>query len=382
MKFLPFIWSTLWRKKLRTIFTLLSILIAFLLFGMLQGVNAAFQRSVDKANVNRLIVTSRISLTEALPVAQLPQIEHIDGVANVAWTVWFGGYFQEPKNFLFAAPVDIDRYLATVPEVKVTPDQVAALKADRSGILIGVKAMQKYGWKIGDRIPLHSTIWTRKDNGTSDWEFDIVGSYDFTGDDAQTNGALFNYAYFDEARAFSRGTVGWWIVQVKDPKRSAEVAAAIDKQFLNSTDETKTQSQKEFAQGFLKQFGDINFIVTAILGAVFFTLLFLTGNTMMQSVRERIPELAVLKTLGYTDNRVIALVLAESALLCGLAAALGLAAASLLFPFLKSVIGVVSLPPSVLIFGAVVAVLLAVITGLPPAWRAKRLVIVDALAGR
>lgn len=382
MKFLPLIWATLWRKKLRTIFTILSILIAFLLFGMLQGVNAAFQRGVENANVNRLIVSSRISLTEALPIAQRSQIEGVSGVAHVTWAVWFGAYFQDPKNFLFAVPTDIDTYLATIPEIKVAPEQVEALKRTRTGILIGAEAAKKYGWKIGDRVPLHSTIWTRKDDGTSDWTFDVVGFYDFTGDASQTQGAIFNYSYFDEGRSFGRGTVGWWVVSVKDPNQSAQVAAAIDKQFENSTDETKSQSEKEFAQGFLKQFGDINFIVKAILGAVFFTLLFLTGNTMMQSVRERIPELAVLKTLGYSDSKVTALVLAESVLLCVMAAALGLLAARGIFPALKNTIGVATLPGSVIVAGAVVAILLAFATGLPPAWRARRLVIVDALAGR
>jgi putative ABC transport system permease protein len=382
MKYFPLIWASLWRKKTRTVFTLLSILIAFLLFGMLQGVNAAFQQSVTSANVNRLIVSSRISLTEPLPIAQLSQIENVPGVTHVAYAVWFGAYYQDPKNFLFVLPTDIDRYMATIPEVKVAPDQVEALKRNRTGVLIGLEAAKKYGWKIGDRVPLHSTIWTRKDDGTSDWTFDVVGFYDFAGDPRQTDGAIFNYSYFDEGRGFARGTIGWWIVSVGDPNQSASVAAAIDKQFENSTDETKTQSEKEFAQGFLKQYGDINFIVKAILGAVFFTLLFLTGNTMMQSVRERIPELAVLKTLGFTDTQVTLLVLAESVLLCVMAAALGLLAARGLFPIVKSVVGSASLPNSVIATGAVVALLLALATGLPPAWRARRLVIVDALAGR
>ncbi|MDB5986942.1 MAG: transporter permease [Nevskia sp.] len=382
MKFFPLIWSALWRKKLRTIFTLLSIVIAFLLFGMLQGVNAAFQRGVDNANVNRLVVTSRISLTEALPISQMQLLESVKGVAAVAHATWFGAYYQDPKNFIFAAPVEIDRYLKVVPEIKSAPEQLDALRHTRDGILVGLVAAKKYGWKIGDRVPLHSTIWTRKSDGQSDWDFQVVGFYDFTGNASQTDGALFNFDYFDEARAFRRGSVGWWVVSLSDPNQSSQVAAAIDKLFENSADETKTQSEKEFAQSFLKQFGDINFIVKAILFAVFFTLLFLTGNTMMQSVRERVPELAVLKTLGYSDTAVLTLVLVESVLLCLLAAAIGLGIAELLFPLLKSVVGEVRLPPSVLLAGGGVALVLAILTGLPPAWRAKRLDIVDALAGR
>lgn len=382
MKYFPLLWATLWRKKARTIFTLLSIVVAFLLFGMLQGVNAAFQQGVDNANVNRLIVASKISLTESLPISQQQQIAAVPGVSGVASSLWFGAYYQEQKNFVFATPVNIDDYLHVVPEVKIAPEQVEALKRDRTGIIIGIDLMQKYGWKIGDRISLHSTIWVNKYDGTSDWPFNIVGTYDFTGDRSQNNGALFNYTYIDEARTFGAGKIGWWIVSVKDPNQSAQIGAAIDKLFENSQDETKTQSEKEFAQSFLKQFGDINFIVKAILGAVFFTLLFLTGNTMMQSVRERIPELAVLKTLGFTDARVTALVLAESLLLCLLAAGLGLLCADLIFPALKNTIGVVSLPRKVLLTGAAVAVLLALATGGLPALRARRLVIVDALAGR
>ncbi|NKF24074.1 ABC transporter permease [Solimonas marina] len=382
MKYFPLLWAGLWRKKARTVFTLLSIVVAFLLFGMLQGVNAAFQQGVNNANVNRLVVTSRISLTEALPISQQQQIASVPGVAGVAYAVWFGAYYQDPKNFVFATPVDIEQYLHVVPEVKVAADQVAALQRDRTGLIVGSALMQKYGWKIGQRISLHSTIWVNKYDGTSDWPFNIVGTYSFTGDDSQNQGAFFNYRYLDEARTFGTGTVGWWIVSVKDPNQSAQIANAIDTRFANSQDETKSQSEKEFAQSFLKQFGDINFIVKAILGAVFFTLLFLTGNTMMQSVRERVPELAVLKTLGFSDAKVMTLVLAESLLLCVIAAALGLLLACLIFPALKSVVGTVTLPPDVLASGAIVAVLLALATGGLPAWRAQRLAIVDALAGR
>ncbi|NGY04300.1 ABC transporter permease [Solimonas terrae] len=382
MKYFPLLWATLWRKKARTIFTLLSIVVAFLLYGMLQGVNAAFHLSIDNANVNRLIVTSKISLTEPLPISQQQQIASVPGVSGVAFAVWFGGYYQEPKNFLFATPVNIDDYLHVVPEAKIAPEQVEALKRTRTGLIVGATQMTKYGWKVGQRISLHSTIWVNKYDGTSDWPFDIVGTYTFSGDESQEQGAYFNYNYLDEARTFGGGTVGWWIVSVKDPHQSAQIAARIDKLFENSPDETKSQSEKEFTQGFMKQMGDINFIVQAILGAVFFTLLFLTGNTMMQSVRERIPELAVLKTLGFTDAKVTVLVLAESLLLCLIAAAVGLGLADLLFPMLKNTIGVVRLPSRVILSGASVAVVLALATGGLPALRARRLVIVDALAGR
>ena len=380
MKYFPLLWAALWRKKARTIFTLLSITVAFLLFGMLQGVNSAFNEAVEKANVNRLITTSSIALTENLPYADMAQIEALPGVARVAHASWFGPYYQDPKNFVFTFPVEPERYFAIYPELILPKEQLDAFQQTRAGAVIGADLAHKYGWKIGDRVPLHSTIWTKPD-GTSDWNFDVVGIYQVPSNRSQENAFFFNYKYFDEGRSFSKGTVGWYIIQVKDPTQSAQVAAEVDKLFANSTDETKTETEKEFQQAFLKQIGDINMIVTYILFAVFFALLFATGSTMMQSVRERVPELAVLKTLGFSDTAMLTLVLCESTLLCLLAAVLGLLIAWGLFPGLKDVIGVVKLPTPVIVEGFVVALLLAFITGIVPAWRAKRLDIVEALRG-
>ncbi len=382
MKYLPLLWAALWRKKARTIFTLFSIIVAFLLFGMLQGVNSAIHRGIDMSNVNRLNVFNRYTFTEPLPFAYLTQLEAVTGVDAVAYATWFGSYYQDPKNFVFSFPVDPQRYFDMYPELKVDKAQLEALEHTRDGALVGFEAMQKYGWKIGDRIPLNSMIWTKSSDGNSVWNFEIMGIFDNSADRSQTNSVLFNHDYFDEARAFGKGTVGWYVVRLKDPTHAATVAATIDKMFANSANETKTQTEKESAQGFIKQFGDIGFMMNAIIGAVFFTLLFLTGNTMMQSVRERVPELAVLKTLGFTDNTVFGLVVAESLLLCVLAAALGLGLAQLLFPALKNFIGVATLPPRVTAAGFGMAILLALVIGAIPALRAQRLNIVDALAGR
>ena len=379
MKYLPLIWSGLWRKRARTIFTMLSIVTAFLLFGMLQGVIGAFDRAVADSAVDRLTVTSKVSFTEPLPYSYLRQLQSLPGIAGVSHLSWFGSWYQSNKNQIFSFPTEPRPYFAMYPEIKLPPGQLEALIRTRNGAVIGRELANKYGWKIGARVPLHSYIWT-KPGGSSDWEFDIVGIYDGPPNISQS--FYFNYDYFEEARSFGKGTVGWYIVKVSDPKQSAQISSTIDARFANSPDETKTQTEREFTIGFLKQQGDINFIVRAILGAVFFTLLFLTGNTMMQAVRERIPELAVLKTLGFSDTGVLLLVLGESLLLCLVAAALGLAIASLIFPALKDFIGVVHLPGEVLGLGAAIAILLALVTGLPPAWRAKRLNIVDALAGR
>jgi putative ABC transport system permease protein len=381
LKFLPLIWAALWRRKARTIFTLLSILVAFLLFGMLQGVNAAFNATIDRANVNRLMVASSTAFTESLPYSFMAQIEQVPGVAAVSYQSWFGSYYQDPKNFVFSFATDPVSLIKLYPEMHLPAEQLDAWVRTRTGAIIGIDLANRYGWKIGDRVPLHSVIWT-KTSGGSDWTFDIVGIYTTPDNPARGNRFFFNYSYFDEARNFDRGRVGWYVVQVKDPRDSAQIAASIDKLFANSTDETESKTEKEFQQSFLKQIGDINFIVTRILFAVFFALLFATGSSLMQSVRERIPELAVLKTLGFSDGAVLRLVLAESLMLCVLAALLGLAAAAALFPALKEAIGVVSLPREVIIEGIVIAVLLALATGVLPAWRARQLNIVDALAGR
>jgi putative ABC transport system permease protein len=379
MKYFPLMWAMLWRKKLRTSLTLLSIVIAFLLFGMLQGINAAFQETIERSNVNRLIVTNRISLTESLPYSYLSQIESIPGVAMVSHESWFGPYYQDPKNLIVAFPVEPEREFRAHPEIVIPKEQVAALTRTRTGAIVGAGLVRKFGWKIGDRVPLHSTIWVKASDGTSDWDFDIVGIYEEPSNRTREDALFFNYKYFDEARSFGKGTVGWYVVQLSDPSQSARIAATIDRLFANSPNETKSQTEKEFQQAFLKQIADISLIVTYILIAVFFALLFAVGSTAMQAVREQVPELAVLKTLGFSDTRVLVLVLVQALALCVVSALLGLAIADLLFPVLRDTLGVVKMPVRVIVEGSLIAVILAAATGVIPAWRAKRLVIVEAL---
>jgi len=381
MKYFPLLWSGLWRKKTRTWLTLCSIVVAFLLFGMLQGVNAAFSHSVAASKLDRLYVQAKVSFIEPLPYGHMAQIETVKGVDQVAFGNWFGGYYQDPKQFVFSYAVDPERFFPLYPELILAPEQLQALVNTRTGAVVGSELAKKYNWKIGDKVPLKSTIWTHPD-GSSDWDFDIVGIFDWPGDTNQASAFYFNYKYFDEGRAFSKGTVGWYIVHLTDVTKGAEVAAAIDKMFANSRDETKTQNEKENTQSFLRQFGDINFMVSAIIGAVFFALLFLTGNTMMQSIRERVPEFAVLKTLGFSDAGVTSLVLGESLLLCLVAALIGLGLSVLAFPMLKVAVGVASLPPQVIALGIGCAILLAVMIGAVPAMKVKRMSIVDSLAGR
>jgi putative ABC transport system permease protein len=384
MKYLPLIWASLWRKKTRTIFTLLSIVIAFLLYGVLQTVDYAFENpSAGVTGADKLITTNKFSLTLLLPFSYAQEIRSVPGVAEVTWITWFGAYFQESKNFVFALPIDTDTYFNLHKnEFIVSADQMTAFRNDRAGAIVNVALMKKFGWKIGDKLPLHSTIWTQKANGSLDWTFDIVGTFDAkdpTQANQQSSSVLFHYELFDEGRSFGKGQVGWFEERIDAPAQSAAISAKIDALFTNSPNETKTQPAKDFAIAFIKQLGDVGFVLRAILGAVFFTLLFLTGNTMMQSVRERVPELAILKTLGFTDGAVLRLVIGESLLLCVLAAIVGLALSYAVIPIVQLGLAGVDLSHGAQPLGVLVAVLLALIVGLPPAIRAMRLNVVDAL---
>ena len=385
MKYFPLIWAALGRRKPRTILTGLSIAIAFLLYGMLNAVNVAFNNGVEVAGVDRLVTTGRYSITQILPYGHGQEIRSLPGVASVAASNWFGGYYQDQRNFFPQFAVEQEQYLAMYPEIVLPAEQKQAFFTTRTGVIVAKTLAERFHWNVGDKIPMQAGIWPLKDGGNV-WTFDLVGIFDTANpkDRSQYEMMLIRYDYFDEARQFAKGTAGWYVSRIKNPSEAGTIAKQIDAQFANSPNETRTDTEKAFNQSFMKQLGDIGLIISSILGAVFFTLLFLTGNTMMQSVRERIPELAVLKTLGYTDPLVLALVLGEALLLTLISAVVGLALATVVLPGLASHLpglsGLSITPQSV--FGALgIAVLLAFIVGLPPALRAMRLNIVDALMG-
>jgi putative ABC transport system permease protein len=380
------VWAQLFRRKTRTVLTLLSVIVAFLLFGLLQAVQVAFESGADTADAGRLLTTARYSIIEPLPMAHARAIERVPGVVAVAFADWFGARYQNESNAFPVFAVDPARYLDMYPEFTVTPAHRAAFVKTRTGAIAGRRLVERYGWKVGQKLPIASEIHARTD-GSLNWEFDLVGTLDAEDPAVQgnTDVVLINVAYFDEARQFGRGKTGWYIVRIADPSQARAISAEIDRQFANSPDETKTQPEKEFAIGFAKQIGDIGALVTRILIAVFFTILILTGNTMAQAVRERIPELAVLKTLGFSDRMVTGLVLGEALLLLGLGAAVGMVAAVGVLPALNSNTGG-RFPPlfvdaTTWLLAAVIAAALAVVIGLPPALRVGRLRIVDALAG-
>ena len=385
MKYLPLVWAALMRSKTRTLLTLLSVLAAFLLFGLLDSVRVAFNAGGSVAGANRMITMSRLSITQMLPYRLDAQLRTVPGVKKAAYAAWFGGIYRDPKNFFPNFSVSPE-YLDLYPEYKLPKAQKEAWLADQRGAIVGEALAKQFGWKVGDTIPLQATIFPTR--GSNDWQFTLRGIYrvDDPKQKAQERVLFFHWKYFDEANDYVKGRVGWWVVEPTGAGAAARVAKAIDALSANSDHETKTQSEAAFNQSFAKQFADIGLIVSAIMGAVFFTLLLLTGNTMAQAVRERIPELAVLKTIGFSNRSVLWLVLAESVLLVVLGGVLGMLLAAAIVPMVSAASGGMVQLPGLLAqtwaSGIALMVAIGLVVGLLPALRGMRLNIVDALAGR
>ncbi len=381
MKFLPLIWSNLRRKRVRTIFTLLSILVAFLLFGYLGAVRSAFDIGVQIAGVDRLVLTHKVSIILPLPLSYLDRIEQVPGVTDVAHASWFGGIYQDPKNFFAQIAVDPERYLRLYPEFLLPEEQKKAWLADRTGAICGKYLADRYKWKIGDRIPLTASVWQKKD-GSNSWEFTLDGIYTGAAPSTDVTQFLFHYKYLDEARVRRNGMVGWYIVRIAHPDQAPQMADKIDALFANSDNETKTSTEKAFMQGFAKQVGNIGAIITSILSVVFFVILLVAGNTMMQSVRERVTELAVLKTVGFSNGLILTLVLCESLLIAGIGGLLGLGLARFLIGFgdpTNGALPIFLMPAESVLTGAAFVVLLGLATGMLPALQAMRLQVVQSL---
>ena len=388
MKYFHLIWAALFRRKTRTFLTLASILAAFLLFGLLDGIRTSFAQLGQNSNgAQRLQTASRLSFIETLPISLELRIKQIDNIQAVTYANWFGGAYQNPRNQLFTFAV-APNYLDLYPEIDVAQSERDAWARTRTGVLVGDALMKRFGWKVGQKIPLQSTIFPNSD-GTLNWSFDIVGT--LKAKDRKSAGftegmLLMHYKYFEESTPYVDGDVGWYVSRVSDVRRSDAAAKAIDALSMNSPHETKTMSEQAAMASKLKQMADIGLIVGSIMGAVFFTLLLLTGNTMAQAVRERTSELAVLKTIGFTSTSVLGMVLAESILLVLLGGVLGLGLAALIGPIVSAVSGgVISLPPIGLqswMLGLGLMVAIGLLVGALPALRAMRLNIVDALAGR
>jgi putative ABC transport system permease protein len=383
VKFFRLIWAGLWRKPVRTILTLLSIVVAFILFGTLQGVNQGLNQALQKMDVDRLYVTPLHSQADPLPISYFEQLADIPGVSAVSFLTYFGGYYRESRNNVSAFATNVPALFRVYRDLKIDPQVLSNMSKVRAGALVSDTLAVKYGWKAGDRISLGTSIWTQK-SGSNTWEFEMVGTFDASAYGASFPGFLLNQAYFSEAAAFGNHDTSMFLVRVADPMRAQVIASAIDAKYLNSDAATRTEHESALMQRQLKQIADINYIANTIAGAVIFTLLFLTANTMMQSVRERTKEFAVLKTLGFSDEKVLVLVLIESLLLCIFGAGSGMLVAKALFnsPGLQAVLGAISMPTAVLVTSAMLAVGLALVSGLAPALRAKRVTIVEALAVR
>lgn len=381
MKYLYLLFSSLKRKKMRTILTVLSIMVAFVLFGYLSAIRQAFDAGIDVAGADRLVVRHKVSLIQLLPQSYEAKMERIEGVDNAMHQTWFGGIYQVPKNFFAQMPVEPEELFDMYPEFIISDEGKSAWLENRTGALVGRGLMDRFGWEVGDRIPINATIWTKKDGGRT-WEFDIVAVYDGSEKSIDTSQFFFRYDFFDETRAGGTGQVGWYVVRVSDPDKAAEVAMAIDAEFANSAQETKAEPEGAFIQGFANQIGNIGFIIMSIMSAVFFTILLVAGNTMAYTVRERTNELAVLKAIGFTDRGVLGLVLGESLVITFVGGTLGLVLAWFLVSMGDPTSGsfpVFYLPTLTPVFGFGLIVAMAFIAGILPALQAQRLQISDAL---
>ncbi len=382
MYYLYFIAKNLTRKKARTLLTLLSIVIAFILFGLLRSLAAAFEQGADIAGEDRLVSINKVTLIQPLPYSYLKKVRALDGVDKATLANWFGGYYQDPKNQFPQFPVEAEAYFDIYQDMYELPaEQLTAWKKNRIGVVIGDALVKKYGWKIGDRVPLIG-MFPKEDNSTN-WEFVVEGVYTAKDKRADTSAMLMHYDYFEEARGYEKGTLGWLIIKVKNPKESAQVAAAVDALFANSSAETKTSSEKDFAKSFAKQFADIGLITTLILAAVFFTMLLVSGNTIAQSFRERIPEFAIMKTIGFSDVSIMLMVLMESLLVSLSGGLVGLIVAKLLVTaaadaFAATLPGLY-LSVEVMVMAVLLMLVFGVLTGIIPAVQGLRLNIINAL---
>ena len=380
MKYLPLIWSGIWRKPGRSILIFLQVAVAFALFGVLQGLKTGVQHAVDAARADLLLVHSRETFFAPIPLGLLGQIRSLPGVKVVVPVELNFGWYQKPEDGIIMVAVSPERDWTDAFTFNIPPRYLTAFKDSRTAALVTEFAAEKYHWKIGDHIPLMSR--TPQKDGSTTWTFDVVGTFTDSDVNVGRYKILMHFDFYDEARASGAGMVNHFNVGVTDPNLAVPVADAIDRRFANSPHETKTESLRELAQQNVQQIGDLDFLIRAVVSAVFAALLFATATMMMQSVRERTPELAVLKTVGFTDRAVFLLVLAEAVLVCVAAAACGLALATVVFPFAARFVFGLTMPSVTVAIGLALAAVLAAMSAAIPAVRAGRLRVVSALADR
>ncbi len=376
MKYRHLLLANLFRRKIRTALTIGSFAVALFLFGILAVVRGAFHQGVDLAGTDRLVIVNKVSIIQPLPFAYRDRLLRIPGVAQATFANWFGGVYQDERNFFPQFAIDPDGYRQMYPEFVLPDAQWEAFLGDREGCVVGEGLAKRFGWKLGDRIPIKGTIFP----GT--WEFNVRGIYHGGRTEADLTQFWFRWEYFDERKPFQKGFVGWYVVRIANPDDAVSIVRAVDGEFANSPWETKTDTEKAFAASFVKQMGNIEFLILSVGGVVFFTLLLVTGNTMAIAVRERVRELAVLKAVGFSDGFVLGMVLAETLAIAALGGGLGLGLAKLftlrgdptggLLPFFY-------LAPDELGIGMALALVVGLLAGILPAVSAMRLRVVDAI---
>ena len=383
MNDLVLIRKNLFRRKLRAGLMTVSILAAFAIFGVLGSVERSFYAGQEVAAADRLVVVNKINFTQPLPIAYYDRVRAVEGVQQVAHLNWFGGYYQDPKNFLIVIAVEPATYMDVYSDqIDIPPEARQAFVHERTGALVGAVMAEKWGWKLGDHVPIASNIFTQK-NGSRSWDFSIVGIVTGKKPEVDTNFMVFQYKYFDETRSFGKDEIGWMVLRTASPVLNDGVVKTIDQMFANSSYETATDTEKAFNKAFIAQFGNIALIVILVVGAAFATILMIVGNTMMMSVRERTREIGVLKALGFSGGRILRLVLGESVLLALIGGLPGLGLAALFIVSVRaSLTGLlphITVSPDIALAGLALMVVLGIVTGLIPALSAMRLKTAAAL---
>lgn len=382
MRFLPLVIAALWRRPFRTVLTVLSVTVAYVLFGVMQGVVSGFDVAIDKMSDTRLRITSRANIFEPLPMAHRGRIERIPGIKRVAYATIHGFSYQQPSNNVSGAAVDMEAMFDVFPEIVVSPTQREALQSTRTAAVVGSDVAGRFGWKVGDRVPFQSFLW-QTDTGTDDWFVDVVAIANTGPEDDKlfATDVYIRHDFLDETRVRGKGTVHMFIAAIEDPAQADELSQAIDREFANSSDETVSMNEKQYMSAQISQVGDIEMFVNAVLGAVLFTLVFLTGTTMMQSIQDRIAELGVMKAVGFTNGMVLSMLFTEALVIYLVAAVAGLTLAAVAFPPVFQSLGLAAVPleTNVFLTGFAGAVLLALGVTIWPAARAGRMSAAQAL---
>ena len=375
MKFARLVWVNLFRNKRRTFLTAISVAVAFFLFGTLRTVVTTLDAAAEVGSEARLVAKSASGITFPLPQAHAQRLEAFDGIKSVSWANWFGGYYQDPNDFFAQFAIDADTYLPMYPEIAIPEDQLEAFLRERTAALVGVGLMERYGWSVGQSVTLKGTIFP------GDWEFTIRAVYTPDNPSFDENAFFFNYDYLYEATN-GRITPGWFVMELADPDRAAETAHNIDAMFENSNAPTQTETERAFTAGFITMWGNVGFLVSAIGTAVFFAILLVAANTMMMAIRERVGEIAVLKTLGFQNGTLFGIVIAESIAITLIGGVLGLVAAKMAFPPgnpMSAFFPGFAVHGGTIAWGLLIAMLLGAVSGAVPAWQSARLSVVQAL---